>query len=137
MNIEDENLDSTKQRDRLILHIMIFFVNAGIIHIVSWLIPDMKINLSRANTTREEEHPRTLWVRGDSYNTDWISMQNYFTYTLLNVMGFAYVQLATLSRDKWWTGFDGNKFDFYIKDWMSLAKMNFCYQTLGLSGDAF
>ena len=93
--------------------IFAFYILAGTFHIVSWVVPDIKINAPRAKTYKEAENVRLLWIRGDSYNSDWISMQNYFAYTVMNALGFFFVQAVTLQRRAWWTGFNGNKYDLF------------------------
>ena len=75
-----------------------FYIMAGLVHLISMAIPDMKISKSQLDTSWKNEDPRNLWRRGSSYDSDWISFSNFFTYTLLNAGGFIFVQLVLHKR---------------------------------------
>ena len=90
-----------------------FYLIAAVIHLVSMAIPDMRISRSQLDTKWKNEDPRNLWKRGSSYDSDWISFSNFFTYTLLNAGGFIFVQLVLHKRQKPWLGHDGNRFDLF------------------------
>ena len=107
------SFENTCGGHRVLWSVLVFYVLAGFVHLISWAVPDMKINAPRATTYKEAENVRLLWIRGDSYNSDWISLQNYSCYTVMNAIGFFFVQAVTLGRSQWWTGFNGNKYDLF------------------------
>ena len=96
------------------LAIFEFYIMAGLVHLISMAIPDMKISKSQLDTSWKNEDPRNLWRRGSSYDSDWISFSNFFSYTLLNAGGFIFVQLVLHKRRKPWLGHDGNRFDLFV-----------------------
>ncbi len=88
-------LDRLPDAGRLAWSIFTFYLFSGLIHLVSWAIPDLKIQQPVADTFWTPEDVHLLWIRGESYNSDWISMQNFFTYVAMNAVGFIFVQKVT------------------------------------------
>ena len=79
-----------------------FYMVAGLLHYWLAAIPDLKT---------EQEDVRLFFKRGDSYDTDWLSIANFVTYTSMNALGFVYVNkvnlqvrysvFRTLNQDNW------------------------------------
>ena len=82
-----------------------FYLIAGVFHLFAWAIPDIQTD---SGVVRE------IWKRGDSFDTDWIPISNLLTYSIMNGIGFAYVQIITRNRRSGFYSQNMNRWDFFI-----------------------